>query len=43
MIAFLLGLLIGFVAGALVFRNNAAKASKLEDKGKSILDALKGK
>ena len=43
MIAFLLGLLIGFVAGVLVFRNNAAKAAKLEDKGKAILDALKGK
>lgn len=43
MIAFLLGLLIGFVAGVLVFRNNAAKAAKLEDKGKSILNALKGK
>lgn len=39
----LLALLIGFVAGALVFRNNATKAAKLEDKGKSILDALKGK
>jgi hypothetical protein len=39
----LLALLVGFVAGALVFRNNAAKAAKLEDKGKSILDALKGK
>lgn len=43
MIAFLLALLLGFVAGLLVFRNNAAKAAKLEDKGKSILDALKGK
>ena len=39
----ILALLIGFVAGALVFRNNAAKAAKLEDKGRSILDALKGK
>ena len=39
----LLALLVGFVAGALVFRNNAVKAAKLEDKGKSILDALKGK
>ena len=39
----LLALLIGFVAGALVFRNNAAKAAKLEDKGKSILDVLKGR
>ena len=43
MITFLIALLIGFVAGALVFRNNAAKAAKLEDKGKTILDALKGK
>ena len=40
---FLIGLSIGFIAGALVFRNNAAKAAKLEDKGKTILDALKGK
>jgi len=39
----LLALLAGFVAGALVFRNNAAKAAKLEDKGKSLLDQLKGK
>ena len=39
----LLALLVGFVLGALVFRNNAAKAPKLEDKGKTILDALKGK
>jgi len=43
MITHLLALLVGFVAGVLVFRNNAAKAAKLEDKGKSILDALKGK
>ena len=39
----LLALLIGFVAGALVFRNNAAKAAKLEDKTVDILKALKGK
>lgn len=39
----LIALIIGFVAGAVVFRNNAAKAAKLEDKGKTILDALKGK
>lgn len=43
MITFLIGLLVGFIAGLLVFRNNAAKAAKLEDKSKSILDALKGK
>jgi hypothetical protein len=43
MTAFLIGLVLGFIAGLLVFRNNAAKAAKLEDKGKTILDALKGK
>ena len=43
MIAFLIGLAIGFVASALVIRNNAAKAAKLEDKGKSLIDHLKGK
>lgn len=43
MIAFLIGIVLGFVAGLLVFRNNAAKAAKLEDKGKTLLDALKGK
>jgi len=43
MTTFLLGLLIGFIAGLLVFRNNAAKAAKLEDKGKTLLDALKGR
>jgi len=43
MITHLLALLAGFIAGALVFRNNAAKAASLESKGKSILDALKGK
>ena len=43
MITILVSLLIGFVAGALVFRNNAAKAAKLEDKTVDILKALKGK
>jgi F0F1-type ATP synthase assembly protein I len=43
MITHLIALLVGFVAGALVFRKHAAKASELESKGKSILDALKGK
>jgi hypothetical protein len=43
MTTFLIGLLIGFIGGLLVFRNNAAKAAKLEDKGKTLLDALKGK
>jgi len=36
-------LLVGFIAGALVFRKHASKASELEAKGKTILDALKGK
>ena len=43
MITHLLALIVGFVAGALVFRRHAAKASELEAKGKTILDALKGK
>lgn len=43
MITHILALVVGFVAGALVFRKHAAKASELEAKGKSILDALKGK
>jgi hypothetical protein len=43
MITHILALLVGFVAGALVFRKHSAKASELEAKGKSILDALKGK
>ena len=43
MITHILALLVGFVAGALVFRKHAAKANELEAKGKSILDALKGK
>jgi F0F1-type ATP synthase assembly protein I len=41
--AIVVSLLIGFVAGALVFRKHASKASELEAKGKTILDALKGK
>ena len=40
---FLTGILIGFVAGVLVVRNNAAKLKSSEDKGKALLDALKGK
>ena len=36
-------LLIGFISGYLVLRNNAAKASSTEAKTKALLDALKGK
>ena len=40
---FLTGLLIGVLGGILVYRNNKAKIQATEDKGKSILDAIKGK
>jgi len=39
----LLSLLAGFVAGALVFRKHAAKASELEAKGRTIIDSLKSR
>jgi F0F1-type ATP synthase assembly protein I len=42
-IAILVSLLVGFVAGALVFRKHASKASELEAKGKAALDALKNR
>lgn len=35
--------ILSFVAGALVMRKHKAKADSLEAKGKSLLDALKGK
>jgi UPF0716 family protein affecting phage T7 exclusion len=35
--------ILSFIAGALVFRKHAAKASELEAKGRQALDALKGK
>jgi hypothetical protein len=43
MITYLSLLAVGFIAGFLVHRKHAAKAASLESKGKSILDALKGK
>ena len=54
MTTLLIGLLIGAIAGLLVFRNNAAKVKDIElkaaaeieadkAKAKSILDALKGR
>lgn len=43
MITHLLALLVGFVAGALVMRKHKAKADSIEAKGKTLLDALKGK
>lgn len=43
LILFTTGLLIGFVAGLLVYRKHAASLKSTEDKGKTILDALKGR
>ena len=40
---FLKGILIGFLAGILVYRRHAEKLKSAEDKGKSIIDALKGR
>ena len=43
LILFLTGLLIGVAAGLLIYRKHAASLKASEDKGKSILDALKGR
>ena len=43
LILFLTGLLIGFVAGLLVYRKHTDRLKSTEDKGKSIIDALKGR
>ena len=43
MITHLLALLVGFVAGALVFRRHASRLTDIEAKGRQALDALKGK
>ena len=54
MTALLIGIVLGFIVGALVFRNNAVKVKDIELKAaaeieadkaktKSILDALKGR
>lgn len=41
MIGFIIGLVVGFVAGALVFRNNASKAEALVQKAKEEAAKLK--
>jgi F0F1-type ATP synthase assembly protein I len=38
MITFIIGLVIGFIAGALVFRNNAKKAEAIVQKGSEVAD-----
>lgn len=42
-ITFLAGFAAGAIGGILAYRNNLSKAQAVEAKGKSILDALKGK
>ena len=36
-------LAVGFIAGALVFRRHASRATELEAKSRTILDVLKGR
>lgn len=42
-VIFLIGLLLGFVAGLLVARNNVARTESVVARGKKLLDALKGR
>lgn len=41
MLTHIIALVVGFVAGALVFRNNAAKAEKIVQDGKAAADKAK--
>jgi hypothetical protein len=43
MIPFIIGFILGAIAVALILRNNAARAAKLDEQGRKLLDALKGK
>lgn len=40
---FLIGLLLGFIVGLLVARNNVARTESVVAKGNKLLDALKGR
>jgi uncharacterized membrane-anchored protein YhcB (DUF1043 family) len=42
-ISFLVGIVLGLVAGLLISRKHRSKLESAEQKGRSILDALKGK
>jgi len=42
-ITFSIALILGFIAGALFFRNNARKLTDKEMEGKRLIDALKGR
>ena len=43
LILFVTGLLIGVAAGLLIYRKHAASLKASEDKGKHLIDALKGR
>lgn len=43
MTTFLIGLLLGFIAGLLVARNNVDRTEFIVARGKKLLDALKGR
>lgn len=43
MITHLIALLVGFIAGALVFRKHSVKLTEMQAKSKALLDALKGR
>jgi len=43
LILFITGLLIGFVAGLLVYRKHSERLKGTEAKGKNLIDALKGR
>lgn len=43
MISHLIALLVGLLVGALIALNNKSKADAAKDKGKSLIDHLKGK
>jgi len=41
--AIIISFILGLLTGVLVMRKHAAKAASLENKGRSILDILKGR
>lgn len=43
MISHLIALTIGFIAGALVFKNNVSKANDIIEKGKDAVNKIKSK
>lgn len=43
MLSYILTLIVGFIAGALTFRNNARKAEKITKDGQEWLETAKAK